>query len=145
MPAQAQILREATGGRLSVGERDKNVFVNLVFQGKDDMATTRIQQVLQGIVALASLSQNDEEITRLAGGTKIASEGKNVLVNLEYPVDKTIRKIKEHADEKPQPHRSGKVKAKHKKHSAPKQNDLSEKADEQPPTTEAQPKDQPPK
>jgi hypothetical protein len=100
MPPQAQILKETSGGRLCLGERDDKVFVNLVFQGRDDMATTRIQQVLQGIVALVSLSQQDQEITRLAGGTKIASEGQDVLVNVEYPVDKTIAKIREIQEEK---------------------------------------------
>jgi hypothetical protein len=120
IPPQAQILREATGGRISLGERDKNVFVNLVFQGKDDMATTRIQQVLQGLVALASLSQQDEEITRLAGGIKIAAEGGGVQVDLEYPVDKTIQKIRETSAQDHKPHAAskgskGKDKAKHKK------------------------------
>jgi hypothetical protein len=81
------------------------------------MATTRIQQVLQGLVALASLSQQDEEITRLAGGTKIASEGTSVQVNLEYPVDKTIQKIKEGSASNRGTHSTakGKAKVKHKK------------------------------
>lgn len=95
IPPQAQVLREAKGGRLVVGEKDQNVFVNLIFKGKDEESSTKIQQVLQGIVALVSLSQQDKEITELAAGTKIASEGKNVSVNLQFPVAKALAKIEE--------------------------------------------------
>jgi hypothetical protein len=146
IPPQAQILREATGGRISLGEKDKNVFVNLVFQGKDDMATTRLQQVLQGLVALASLSQQDEEITRLAGSTKIAAEGGSVQVHLEYPVDKTIQKIKETSAEDHKPHgmskaSKGKDKAKHKKKKDVADDDAGAADDKAP----AKDKDSPPK
>jgi hypothetical protein len=95
LPVQAQVLKEAVGGRICIGERAENVFLNLTFQGRDELATTRIQQVLQGIVALVSLAQNDRQITQLAGATRISSEGQSVLVHLEYPVDKTVALIKE--------------------------------------------------
>ncbi|HTG43351.1 MAG TPA: hypothetical protein VK633_02345 [Verrucomicrobiae bacterium] len=122
MPPQAQILKETQGGRLAVGERGKNLFVNLVFQGKDDLATTKIQQVLQGLVALVSLSQNDADITQLAGATKIAADGKNVMVSVEYPVTKAIEKIKEEREEKPRPHKKkNKKERKHKVEPAPEQ------------------------
>jgi len=138
VPPQAQILREATGGRLCLGERDKNVFVNLVFQGRNDMATTRIQQVLQGVVALASLSQQDEEITRLASGIKITSEGPDVVVNLEYPVDKTIQKIKEETSNDHRPHAAPKKAKLKKKKQAPAEE--KDPAVEQPPSAEIQEK-----
>ncbi len=129
MPPQAQILREAKGGHLSIGERDKNLFLSLAFQGKDDMATTRLQQVLQGLVALASLTQQDDDITQLAAGIKIASEGQSVQVNLEFPVDKTIQKIKDKSGESHRPHPTkAKVKTKHK-HTAPAEDDDSPPAD----------------
>lgn len=140
LPAQAQIIREATGGRLSLGERDKNVFLNLVFQGKDDVATTKIQQVLQGITALVSLSQQDQDITQLASGTRISSEGRSVTVSLEYPAEKTIEKIKEgsaHHEQARQPAKA-KVKAKRKKHQDAKPEDKEAAQDEQPPSKELQ-------
>jgi hypothetical protein len=140
VPPQAQILREATGGRLCIGERDKNVFVNLVFQGRNDMATTRIQQVLQGVVALASLSQQDEEITKLAAGMKIASEGPDVLVNLEYPIDKTIQRIRKETSNEHRPHPAPKGKAKMKKKQLPAEEKPADAAVEQPPSSELQEK-----
>src|SRR5688500_16442475 len=35
IPPQAQVLRETEGGRFLIGESDKNLFLNLVFKGKD--------------------------------------------------------------------------------------------------------------
>jgi hypothetical protein len=95
IPPQAQVLRETKGGRLALGEKDENMFVNLVFKAKDDEASTKIQQVLQGIVALVSLSQPDKEITELANNSKIASAGRNVSVDLKFPAAKAIKKIDE--------------------------------------------------
>ena len=95
IPPQAQVLRETKGGRLVIGEKDQNVFLNLVFKGKNNEASTKIQQVLQGIVALVSMSQQDKAITDLAASTKIGSEGQNVSVSLQFPVAKAIQKIDE--------------------------------------------------
>ncbi len=99
IPPQANVLRETKGGRLVLGEKGENLFLNLVFKAKDDAASTKIQQVLQGIVALVSLSQPDKDITELANGSRIASAGRNVSVDLQVPAGKAIRKITEkHGD-----------------------------------------------
>jgi len=94
IPPQAQVLRETEGGRLAIGEKDQNLFLNLMFKGKDEESSTKIQQVLQGIVALVSMSQQNKDVTDLASATKIASEGRNVSVTLQFPTAKAI----EHMD-----------------------------------------------
>lgn len=99
MPPQAQVLKEARGGRVAMGEIDQNVFVNLVLRGKDEEGTAKIQQVLQGIVALVSMSQDNKEITELANSTKISSRDENVVVNLQCPVAKVIERCDEHVKE----------------------------------------------
>jgi hypothetical protein len=98
IPPQAQVLRETRGGRLLVGENASNIFVNLVFKGKDDEGTLKIQQVLQGIVALVSLSQDNKELTELASSTKISAEGRNVVVNLQIPLSIALEKIDKKAE-----------------------------------------------
>lgn len=91
IPPQAQVLRETEGGRFVVGEQEKSLFLNLVFKGKDQEATTKIQQVLQGIVALISMSQqNNSELAELANTTKITSESRNVSITLSLPTAKAI-------------------------------------------------------
>lgn len=96
IPPQAQVLRETEGGRLAIGENDKNVFFNLMFKGKDEESSTKIQQVLQGIVALVSMSQQNKDVTDLASATKIAGEGRNVSVTLQFPTAKAIQHMNKH-------------------------------------------------
>jgi hypothetical protein len=112
IPPQAQVLRETRGGRLALGEKDENLALNLVFKAKDDAASTKIQQVLQGIVALISLSQPDKAITELASGSKIASTGSNVSIDLSFPAAKAIKTFDEkhggNGDQKPPRRNRGK-------------------------------------
>ena len=96
IPAQAQVLREADGGRLVIGENERNLFVNLVFRGKNEESTTKIQQVMQGIVALVSMSQQNKEVTELANSAKISGEGKNVSVTLQFPTVNAIERVDKH-------------------------------------------------
>jgi hypothetical protein len=96
IPPQAQVLRETEGGRLAVGENDKNIFFNLMFKGKDEESSTKIQQVLQGIVALVSMSQQNKDVTDLAAATKIAGDGRNVSVTLQFPTAKAIQHLEKH-------------------------------------------------
>lgn len=91
IPPQAHVLREAKGARLLLGESDENLFLNLVFKAKDESASTKIQQIFQGIVALVSLSQPDKELTELANNSKIASAGSNVSVELKVPAAKALK------------------------------------------------------
>ncbi|MGZ8920111.1 MAG: hypothetical protein ACXW3L_03925 [Limisphaerales bacterium] len=100
IPPQAQVLRETEGGRLAIGENEgengKNVFFNLMFKGKDEESSTKIQQVLQGIVALVSMSQQNKDVTDLASATRIAGEGRNVSVTLQFPTAKAIEHVNKH-------------------------------------------------
>jgi hypothetical protein len=96
IPPQAQVLRETEGGRLAIGEKEQNLFLNLMFKGKDEESSTKIQQVLQGIVALVSMSQQNKDVTDLASATKIASEGRNVSVTLQFPTAKAIEHMDQH-------------------------------------------------
>jgi hypothetical protein len=96
IPAQAQVLREADGGRLVMGENEKNIFLNLVFRGKSEESTTKIQQVLQGIVALVSMTQQNAEVTELANSAKISGDGKNVSVTLQFPTVSAIERVDKH-------------------------------------------------
>ena len=95
IPPQAQVLRETKGARVALGEKDENVFLNLVFKANDEQTSTKIQQILQGLVALVSLSQPDKEITELANSSKIGSVGRNVSVDLRVPAAKAIKRIDE--------------------------------------------------
>lgn len=95
VPPQAQVLKETSGGRLAVGESADKLFVNLVLRGKSAESATKVQQVLQGLVALLTLSGDKPELTELARNTQVTNEAQNVTVNLSFPVNKAITKIAE--------------------------------------------------
>jgi hypothetical protein len=95
IPPQAQVLKETRGGRLVVGEKGDKLFANLVFKGKDDESALKIQQVFQGIIALVSLTDEEKGLTELAKAAKIAAEGRNVMLTVQFPVGMAI----EHLDE----------------------------------------------
>ena len=98
IPPQAQVLKEARGGRLAMGENGDHLFVNLVFKGKSEESALKIQQVFQGIVALVSLSQENKDLTELAQAARIASEDNNVTINLQFPVQKAIQRLDQEID-----------------------------------------------
>jgi hypothetical protein len=96
IPPQAQVLRETDGGRLVVGEKGENVFLQMTLRGKTEESTTKIQQVLQGIVALISMTQQNNEAAELASAAKISAEGRNVGVSLKFPTSKVIERANRH-------------------------------------------------
>jgi hypothetical protein len=98
IPPQAQVLKETAGGRLLLGEHQDKVFANLVFKGKNDESSLKIQQVFQGIVALVSLSQDKNELSDIAKSAQIAAQGRNITVSLQIPVSKAVEHLDEHVD-----------------------------------------------
>jgi hypothetical protein len=112
---QAQMLREANGGRIMLSEDGDKLALSLVLRSKDEAGATKIQQVLQGIVALMTLSQEqrDQDMVDLARAAKIGAEGKNVTVELRFPVAQAITKIEEESEKRAARH--GKAKAEEEK------------------------------
>jgi len=98
LPAKAQVLKEAAGGQVVLGERGKNLCVNVVFKGKDQESTTNISQILQGLVALVRITQPDPDVAEFANSAKISTELRNVNVSFEVPVSRALSKLKEKQD-----------------------------------------------
>jgi hypothetical protein len=94
LPPQANVLKMADGARIALGESSEKLFVNLVLKTKTKDASTQIQQVLQGMMALLALSQaENKDLSQLMQATKIASSEKAVSISIEYPVKVAIEKI----------------------------------------------------
>jgi hypothetical protein len=95
IPPQAQVLKEARGGRVRVGERGDNLFFDLAFKGKNAESCTNISQILQGLVALVRITQPDKDAAEIANSAHISIEDRNVNVRFEFPVSKAISRIQE--------------------------------------------------
>ena len=94
VPPEAQVLKETSAGRLVLGENGDEISANLVLRGKNAEAATKIQQVIQGLIALVSMTKaENKELVAAVNGTKITSENQNVIVQLNYPVSTAIEKI----------------------------------------------------
>jgi hypothetical protein len=112
-PAQAKVLQMADGGRVALGEKADQLFLNLALRGKTAEVTKQIQQVLEGMVALVTLGQPDNaELMELAKSTKVSATDQMVMVNLEYPTAKALSRLDEEMNPKPQPKKAKTKRAK---------------------------------
>ena len=108
IPPQAKALQMADGGRLALGETAGQLSLNLNLRGKSAEVTKQIQQVLEGMVALISLGQpENEELMQLARSTKVSSTPEMVTLMMEFPVAKALAMLGEHT--KPAPPKKSKT------------------------------------
>jgi hypothetical protein len=89
---KAKILKLADGGRVLLGENSKELFVDLSLKAKSAEVVTQMQQVIQGMIALASLSQSDnQDLQQLAQSAKVSSTGQIVTLKLGYPAEQAVQ------------------------------------------------------
>ena len=96
LPPQVRGLKNAEGGQISAGQKADKIFVKLSVNTRDTESATQIQQVLQGLLALAALSQEEnKDLALLVQGAKVSGVEKTVTVNLEVPSETVIAKVSE--------------------------------------------------
>lgn len=101
MPAQASVLKLTDGGRLALGESDGKIHVQLTLKAQTKENTQQIQQVVQGILAVATMTQGENpDLQQLIRNTKVSVEGETVSVDLSVPVKTALKEIDEHHPEK---------------------------------------------
>jgi len=102
LPPQAKLLQMADGGRVVLGENAGQLYLNLALRAKSSEITTQMQQVIQGVIALGSLGQpENQDLTQLIQSVKTSTDNKTVNVSLEFPVDKAIQQIAKLKDKAP--------------------------------------------
>lgn len=96
LPPQARGLKNAESGQLKAGEKADKVFVSLSLNTRDVESATQMQQVLQGLLALAALSQaENKDIAMLVQSAKVSGAEKTVTVSLSVPAETIIAKVSE--------------------------------------------------
>jgi hypothetical protein len=94
LPPQAKLLQVADAGRVAVGEDSDRVFLSLALRGKTPEAVMQMQQVMQGIIAIGSLSQpQDKDIAQLLQSIKVSASDNIVNVRVDYPVERAIAQL----------------------------------------------------
>ena len=94
LPPQAKLLQVAEAARVALGENATEVFLSLALRGKTPDVVRQMQQVVQGLIAVGSLSQpQDNELGRLLRSVKVSSAGNVLNVRVAYPVDQAIEQL----------------------------------------------------
>ena len=88
---KAKILKMTESGRAVIGQDGEQVFLNVSLKAKTSEIVTQMQQVMQGMIALASLAQSEnEDIQQLAESAKVTTSGNTVNLSLSFPADKAL-------------------------------------------------------
>ncbi len=96
LPAQAKILQNAEGLRITVGESGENLLINLALRAKDPETVSQMHDVLQGLKALATLGGTaNEDLKILSSSAVILSREDAVLVTLNLPLARAMQKVRE--------------------------------------------------
>jgi len=95
IPPKAQVLKQAEGLRLVVSEAAGQVGFNAMLKTKTAEASQQIQQVLQGLIALGTLSQpGNQDLQQFIQAVKVTGSDKSVSLSIQIPADKVITEIK---------------------------------------------------
>jgi hypothetical protein len=96
VPPQASVLKLTDGGRLALGEAGGKLHLQLTLKAQTAEVTQQIQQDVQGLLAIATLSQSEApELQEVIRATKINTEDKRVTLDLAIPVAAALKQIHE--------------------------------------------------
>lgn len=89
-------LQMASGGRVALGESKGNLTVNISLRSADQESSRQMQQVVQGMIALVSLSNSGDPLLRkLAQSARISEENDVVTLGVELPAGEVIGKLRD--------------------------------------------------
>jgi hypothetical protein len=96
---KAKILKLTESGRVIIGQDAEQVFVTFSLKAKTAEVVTQMQQVIQGMIALASLTASDNEVIQpLTDSAKVSTAGNTVSLNLSFPVEKALLILNQQLD-----------------------------------------------
>ncbi len=99
LPAQAEVLKLAEGGRVALGEEADKLQLSLNLKAQTAEGTTQIQQVLQGLLALVSLAHVEEpemiQMQEWTCGTLVAVKEKMVSLDLNVSLDAVLKQLQD--------------------------------------------------
>ena len=77
-----------------MGEIGDKLVVELVLKARSTDVVGQIQAVLQGMIALATLSQSENpELQQLVRAVNVKSAGNRVTISLSYPLQDALNKL----------------------------------------------------
>jgi hypothetical protein len=96
IPPQANVLKMTEAGRILLGETGTQVFLSATLKAKSAEAGSQMQQILQGLLALAALSQSaNQDLQALVQATKVTTNDRMVTVDVQLPAATIVQKMQE--------------------------------------------------
>ncbi len=102
---KARILKMTDSGRIVMGQEGEQLFLHVSLKAKTPEVVTQMQQVIQGMIALASLSQSgNEDIQALTDAAKVSTAGNIVNLSLSFPAEKALLILKKQVEQRARDH-----------------------------------------
>ena len=99
IPAKAAVLRMAEQGRVTIGETGENFRLVIELLTKDDSVAQRLQKVIQGMIALLSLTAVDAvDFEQLTSETVVETAGRLVTIRFGFPVGQLVDMLEKRRD-----------------------------------------------
>lgn len=96
LPPNAKILQTTEGLRAVLREKNDKLSLNLTLKAKSADTCKQMQQVVQGMIALVTLSQQEnKDLSLLAQSAAVTTDDRFVSLGLDYPVKDAIAKLTE--------------------------------------------------
>jgi len=94
LPPNAKILQTTEGLRAVLREKNDKLSLNLTLKAKSADTCKQMQQVIQGMIALVTLSQQEnKDLMLLAQSASVTVDDRLVSLGLDYPVKDAIAKL----------------------------------------------------
>lgn len=96
VPPRARVLKMAEGLRFTLGEAAGQVRASLTLNAKSAETAQQMQQVVQGMLALVSLSQTENaDLQQLVSGLRVGVNDRQLVLNLTLPAAEVAARIAE--------------------------------------------------
>jgi hypothetical protein len=100
LPPQAKLFQAADAGRVVLGEEADQIFLHLALRGKNADVVAQMEQVVQGLIAIGSLSQpQDKDVAHLLHSIQVSTNDNVVNVGVDFPVDRAIEQLTQVRDQ----------------------------------------------
>ena len=92
---RAAMLEKCSSIRWELGQTGETAFVTLVVSMTTEQDATNIRKAAEGLLAVAMMRGNDEDIVKVLESIEVSGEGKRVGVTIDCPVELILSKARD--------------------------------------------------
>lgn len=93
---QARVLQMAKSAGVGLGETDTHAFIHLELLASDDEMADKLQKIVQGLAAMASLAEsNDKQLAEFLQTMAVKRDGRTVSLDALYQSQRVVQLVKD--------------------------------------------------